>query len=105
MTEDNIRIEVLVSIQRALWGMIYPEIRAIAVGWEGLKKLKVIYYLDREPKEEDFENISEVTGEVCGDINFSEVEEKCIFTKLNTNQLDNLKSWVYIRWENDDDIG
>lgn len=105
MSEGEIRIDVLISMQKALLGMIYPEIRAIAVGWEGLKKLKVIYYLDREPKEEDFENISVVTTEVFADINFSEVEEQCIFTKLNINQLDNLKSCVYIRWENHDDIG
>lgn len=104
MTEIELRREVLISIQRALWGMIYPEIRAIAVGWEGIQKLKVIYYLDREPIEMDFENISDVTSEVIADINFSEVDEQCIFTLLPTNQLDNLNSWVYIRKEKDYNI-
>lgn len=97
--EIELRREVLISIQRALWGMIYPEIRAIAVGYEGEKKLKVIYYLDREPNEDDYESISEVTTEVCADINFQEVEEHCIFTKEPTNKLDNLVSWVYMRKE------
>ncbi len=36
-------------MQRALLGMIYPDIKKIAVGFEGLKKLIFIYYLDREP--------------------------------------------------------
>ncbi len=97
--EIELRREVLISIQRALWGMIYPEIRAIAVGYEGKKRLKVIYYLDREPNEEDYENISEVTAEICADIDFQEVEELCIFTKEPINKLDNLVSWVYMRRE------
>lgn len=95
----EIRRVVLLSIQRALWGMIYPSIRAIAVGFEGTKKLKVVYYLDREPNEDDYENISEVTGEVCGDVEFTEVEEECVFTLEPISQLDNLESWVYIRKE------
>lgn len=86
-------------MQRALWGMIYPSIRAIAVGIENDQKLKVIYYLDRQPTNEDYENISEVTGEVCADINFEDVEEICTFSNDLISKLDNLSSWVYIRKE------
>ena len=99
MNATEIRREVLISIQRALWGMIYPSIRAIAVGFEGTQTLKVIYYLDREPNEDDYENISDVTGEVCADINFTEVVELCIFTQAPFSSLDNLNSWVYMRKE------
>jgi hypothetical protein len=99
MEEIEIRRKVLISIQRALWGMIYPSIRAIAVGFEGTVKLKVIYYLDREPIEEDYENISEVTSEVFADINFSEVEELCIFSNEPFSKLESLNSWVYMRME------
>lgn len=99
MENDQLRIRVLLSIQRALWGMIYPAIRAIAVGYEGTKKLKVIYYIDREPNENDYENLSEVTGEVCSDIEFASVEEVCIYTLEPFSQLDHLDSWVYMRLE------
>lgn len=99
MNEIEIRNLLLVSIQRALLGMIYPSIRGIAVGFEGLEKLKVIYYLDREPIEDDYENISEVVGEVCADIDFEEVEEICVCAKESFSKLDNLVSWVYIRKE------
>ncbi len=99
MNQNEIRVRVLLSMQRALWGMIYPSIRAIAVGFEGLEKLKIIYYLDREPVDDDYENISEVTSEVCADIEFKEVEELCIYTQEPTSKLDNLTSWVYIRKE------
>jgi hypothetical protein len=95
----ELRRDVLISIQRALWGMIYPSIRAIAIGFDGKKKLKVIYYLDREPNDDDFENISDVTGEICSDIEFTDVEELCEFTLDPFSKLDNLESWVYMRQE------
>jgi hypothetical protein len=95
----ELKNDVLISIQRALWGMIYPEIRAIAVGFEGLKKLKVVFYLDREPIEIDYDSIGEVTAEVCADIEFEQVEEICKYTLSPISNLDNLISWVYIRKE------
>ena len=98
--KENIKIDLLLSAQRALWGMIYPEIRAIAVGFEATRKLKIIYYLDREPTGNDYESISEVAGEICADINFTDVEEMCIYTKEAFSKLDNLSSWVYMRKEN-----
>jgi hypothetical protein len=99
MEEIEIRRDLLISVQRALWGMIYPSIRSIAVGFDGLKKLKIIFYLDREPNEDDYETISEVAGEVCADINFAEVEEVCIYTNEPFSKLDNLMTWVYMRKE------
>lgn len=95
----ELRREVLLSLQRALLGMIYPSIRAIAVGYDDIEKLKVIYYLDREPNEDDYDNINDVVGEVCSDINFQEAEELCVFTKEYINKLDKLVSWVYVRKE------
>ncbi len=79
--------------------MIYPEIRAIAVGFEKTEKLTVIYYLDREPQPEDFENLSDETGEILCDIDFKNIEEKCIFTLEKISELNSLDSWVYIRKE------
>jgi hypothetical protein len=99
MEEIEIRRELLISIQRALWGMIYPSIRSIAVGFDGLKKLKIIFYLYREPNEDDYETISEVAGEVCADINFFEVEEICIYRNEPFSKLNNLMTWVYMRKE------
>lgn len=79
--------------------MVYPSIRAIAVGFEGTKRLKVICYLDREPNDNDYENLSDVTGEVCSDIAFEEVEEMCKYSLDPFPKLDNLDSWVYVRRE------
>lgn len=100
MNQNDIRVRLLLSMQRALLGMIYPSVRAIAVGFDQLKKLKVIYYLDREPVEDDYESISEVTSEVIADIDFQEVEELCIYSQDPISKLDGLNSWVYTRREN-----
>jgi hypothetical protein len=100
MNQNDIRVRLLLSMQRALLGMIYPSVRAIAVGFDQLKKLKVIYYLDREPVEDDYESISEVTTEVIADIDFQEVEELCIYSQDPISKLDGLNSWVYTRREN-----
>lgn len=100
MNQNDIRVRLLLSMQRALLGMIYPSVRAIAVGFDQFKKLKVIYYLDREPVEDDYESISEVTTEVIADIDFQEVEELCIYSQDPISKLDGLNSWVYTRREN-----
>lgn len=93
-------IEIRLSIQRALLGMIYPEIRSIAIGLPKPDKLKVIMYLDREPNEFDYDNIKEVTGEVLADVpELNEFEELCIFTQENRNLLDGLDWVVYARKE------
>ncbi len=99
MNEIEIRQALLISMQRALWGKIYPSIRAVAVGFEDIRKLKVICYLDREPRDEDYENLGEVTAEVCADIDFKEVEEHCVYSVKPFSQLNSLASWVYIRKE------
>ena len=99
MENTEIRNLLLVSIQRALLGMIYPSIRAIAAGFDGLEKLRVIYYLDREPIEKDYENLNTVTGEICADIDFNKVEENCIYTTQPLSKLDSLDFWVYMREE------
>lgn len=99
MNKIETRRDILISVQRALWGMIYPSIRAIAVEFDELKKLKIVFYLDREPTEDDYEIISEVAGSVCADINFTEVEEICIHSDEPFSKLDSLCSWVYMRKE------
>jgi len=99
MEDIEIRRKLLISIQRALLGVIYPSIRSVAVGFDGLKKLKIIFYLDRTPDEDDYETISDVAGEVCSDINFYEVEEICKFSAEPFSSLNNLESWVYMRRE------
>lgn len=97
---DQSAIDLALHTQRALLGMIYAEIRAIAVGLPKRDKLKVIVYLDREPSEFDYENLSDITGEILADIpEISNIEEVCVFTKEPINTLDILDFLVYRRKE------
>lgn len=99
MEKVEIRQRLLISIQRALLGMVYPELRGILVDFGETKTLKVSYYLDREPTEFDYENISCVTGEILADIEFQEVEEVCKFIQGSLNSINDTGIWVYRRFE------
>lgn len=99
MNSIEIRREILLSAQGALLGQIYPSIRGIAIGFTGTEKLKLICYLDREPKEDDYDNLGIIGTEICADINFSKAEEICIFSKEHFRNLDSLNAWVYMRKE------
>mgnify|MGYP001799997501 CR=1 FL=1 len=101
INENHLKFKdrLLLSTQKALLGMIYPDIRAVSVGHEGIEKLKIIIYLDREPDEDDFEVVSDVAGEICSDIPFRNVEEVCEFSAEPIPSLDKLASWVYMRKE------
>jgi len=99
MKENPIRKELLISAQRALLGMIYPSIRAIGVASEGVEKLKIICYLDKQPDEDDYENLGEIAGYIMGDIDFESVEEICQYTSLPLSKLDPLDTFIYMRKE------
>jgi hypothetical protein len=99
MEEQELYVSVKLSLQRALLGAIYPSIRGIAFGYDGLKKLTLVCYLDREPNDEDKENLSDISGYVLGDIEFEQVEEICLFDMKSGNKLNSFKGWVYFRKE------
>lgn len=98
--DRRLRINLKLSAQVALLGAIYPNIRAIAIGGIGTKKLKITCYLDRQPTEFDYDNISDIAGEILADmVEFNEVEEKCEFTTVYISKLNHLDFWAYIRKE------
>jgi hypothetical protein len=65
--ETDLRTLALLSLQRALWGMITPDIRAVAVGWgPGIVRSRFLY--DHAPTEDDWEAVREVETEVISDL-------------------------------------
>jgi hypothetical protein len=62
----SFRTQVLLSLQRALWGLIPPCLRAVAVGWEG-GVARARFVFDHEPDADDLEAVSDVEGYVIGD--------------------------------------
>jgi len=99
MEEVEFRISLHLSLQRALLGEVYPSIRAVAYESDDLKRLKIIYYLDREPNDMDYESLSDVCGEVLADLNFEKVEQICEYTLKPFSTLAGNSNLVYRRKE------
>jgi len=67
--EFKIRQKVLLSIQRAMLGEVFPSLRAVSVDWDYWKSLCVwIYaYVDGDLSEDDRESLSQIEIEVDAD--------------------------------------
>ena len=87
----------------ALIGEIYPEIRAIVVGFSEENELLIRYYLDREPIEDDYDSVDMLISEVLA--NTSSASEityykgECIFSKEHMSELNQLDELIYARRE------
>lgn len=98
--------QILRSIQIALLGEVYINIRSIAIKFNNQgKDLLLRYYLDREPTSFDYDSIGSVATEIEASmpINFFHTfKVECIY-RNNTIQkdLDPLDGFVYARREHD----
>ncbi|WP_063828614.1 hypothetical protein [Actinopolymorpha alba] len=88
-------------MQRALWGMVTPELRGVAVSWDR-NYIKARFLYDMEDVDEDVEKIvSEVETEVLADFDKSLTTE---FLAQATPmpialRADDSEWWAYIRRE------
>lgn len=93
----------LVSCFRvALLGEIYPEIRAVAVGYSDVGDLLIRYYLDRNPTEFDEESIDVVATNLDATAppeSINRIDVECLFSKELLRDLDELSGFVYCRRE------
>lgn len=94
------RNEFRVSMQRALWGMITPSIRAIAMGWDdGVGHARFIF--DDVPGADEQELVDEVETEVIADFPEDAAFDFTLDFQL-TNGLDfktGERWWAYVRRE------
>ena len=88
---------------QSLIGEIYPEIRAIVLGYDDDKNLIIRYYLDREPTEDDFESlecvVTNIFAHTSSDDQICGVTEEAIFSLDRLGDLDVLDGLVYARKE------
>ena len=94
---------LILWIWQSLLGEIYPEIRVIAVGFDANRKLRIRYYLDREPTEDDYENLAVVVANIFAHTSsredIKEVEEEIVFAKGADYEIDPLDGVVFARKE------
>lgn len=88
---------VLRSLQGSLLGEIYPAMRAVGFMAESLESLVIYACFDREPTEDDIENISVISTLVVADIDFKTVREECYFSKNLCGSFNENIIWVYVR--------
>ena len=70
MTASQLPAYVLLSAQRALLGVITPNIRMISLQWEGFNRLSLRVHYDSVPTEEQLEDMEVVVAEIIADVPF-----------------------------------
>lgn len=91
--------KILNSAHRAVKGNVQPNVRAIAVSFTH-NQLILKCYLDSLPTEQDWEMLSDISGEIVSDFPSDEipkVKEECIFSEQPLSELNCLDNWIYIR--------
>lgn len=93
--------DILLAAQVAILGMITPNMRGIAIGWEeGLITLRI--YFEVQPSEEEIELMEMAGTELFAYLPSDEVavaEEYLINNTESAKNLNNLNGWIYFRYE------
>jgi arginyl-tRNA synthetase len=104
MEEQELRINIIVSLQGALLGNISQHVRAICCDWQTSEWFKLRFYLDIEPDNIEKELMSIVLTEFESNlqafgIQFKKYLEELIFTKEPFKALEHLRLVAYWRSE------
>jgi hypothetical protein len=97
-TKSGIRPRILLAVQRALLGEVFPAVRGVTVGWND-HTIRILCYIDGPVSPTDQERLSCVESEVMAD--FSDDYE----VRLDTVRCDApadmtpLQAWAYRRRE------
>ena len=96
----GLRTAALLSLQRALWGMVTPDLRGVAVV-VGDDRVTARMIYEREPTDEQLEIVSEVETLVMADF-LPEVEVTVAADTVSPDRAADLQpgeGWVYLRRE------
>ncbi|MCT4646090.1 MAG: hypothetical protein N4A74_13975 [Carboxylicivirga sp.] len=102
MKEEQIRTDVILSLQRSLIGNISGHVRVICCSWNDKEWFRLRFYIDIEPNNIEKELMSVVLTEFENDIQFEKYYEELIFTKDPFEKLEKLKLVMF--WKNELEI-
>ena len=97
----NLDVDVLLTFQVALLGMVVPSLRGVTVGWDE-NSIYGICFFDCDIGDDEFEIASDIEGEIMASYPDHKVEvtaESFTYPNLLNNRT--LKAWVYRRNEDD----
>lgn len=95
----NKEIDIRLSLQRALLGNVSKHLRLVCCDWKETEWIKLKFYLDIMPNEEEKELISCILTGLESDLGFSKFHNEIIFTNEPFEKLEKLKVVVY--WRNE----
>lgn len=98
MQTVEMRIRVILSVQRALLGEVSPALRGVTVGWDE-KRIAILCYYDRRISEEDREAMSCVETEVMADFPADLQIDLDVIQCDAPQEMKLLDVWVYCRRE------
>lgn len=96
----DFRVHVLLSFQRALWEMVTPELRGVAVTPSG-PVIEARFIYEGEPTNDEEQIVAEVETYVAADFG-PEIGVRFVATSLPSSMtrfLDTGEEWVYLRRE------
>jgi hypothetical protein len=98
--QNDLRTMALLSVQRALWGKVTPDLRAVAVSW-GPRSIRARFVYEHDITDDLRELVSEAETEVIADapedvsVKFSD-EVRPVSSPLRTASNE---WWAYLRRE------
>jgi len=95
MTSKKLKESFVNSAKRALLGNTTSSIRAIAIGTDGIK-LIVKCYTNRIPTEDDYELLSDISGEIIGDYYYDKLEKICEYSTKPISELEHMDDMVLV---------
>jgi hypothetical protein len=99
MTEQELSSTYRLAAQRALLGVINPNIRMITIGWNGLSLFHLRAYFASSPSEEEIEDVDVACTEVLAYTGCKHPKVECLYDLRPRKELAVLKEVVYSRKE------
>jgi hypothetical protein len=100
MTEakTEMRPQVLLSVQRALLGEVFPSLRGVALGWDD-RRIGIVCYIDGPISTSDQDRLASVETEVQADFSEAYEIELEIVRCDAPAKMAPLQAWAYLRRE------
>lgn len=93
-----LRQAVLLSLQRALVGNVFPALRGMTVSWES-GNIRILAYVDGDISEDNLESLRYVETEVIADFFPQHFVSLEVVRKDAPEIVKPLQAWVYLRRE------
>jgi len=99
---QELRVQVLMTLQVALLGEVHPSVRKVGAGWTD-RSIRVQVFHDGEPSEDEVESASCIETEIMASFLNHDVEVSTVrFDRPSIiRNIEGITAWASSRWEPD----